>query len=106
MSDEIKRLVDHFNSFIATSNTNKTFSAQEFVAYMEPVFAQCGYREKPAPDKQLKILIVRDDAAGDFILFSPFLRESFFRQSAQGEDFVPEVSPPAVPRQNRSLFLS
>ena len=58
MSDEIKRLVDHFNSFIATSNTNKTFSAQEFVAYMEPVFAQCGYREKPAPDKQLKILIL------------------------------------------------
>ena len=75
MSDEIKRLVDHFNSFIATSNTNKTFSAQEFVAYMEPVFAQCGYREKPAPDKQLKILIVRDDAAGDFVLFSPVIRE-------------------------------
>lgn len=42
-------------------------------ACMEPIFQEEGFRKEPegAPS----IVVLRDDAAGDFVLFSPFLRE-------------------------------
>lgn len=53
----------------------KRFRPAELKEFMEPVFREAGYRQPPNREKEPKILIIRDDAAGDFVLFSPFLRE-------------------------------
>ena len=49
--------------------------AQRLKDTMEPVWRKCGYRAALSIGERQRILVVRDDAAGDFILFSPFLRE-------------------------------
>lgn len=55
----------------------KTFVPAELVAALEPVLQSLGLRQRmrPAAASPARILIVRDDAAGDFVLFSPVLRE-------------------------------
>lgn len=50
------------------------FLGRELFEHMEPIFQQAGLREEPTPKGQ-HVLVVRDDAAGDFVLFSPFMRE-------------------------------
>lgn len=52
-----------------------SFEPKVFVDTLEPVFGELGYRKAPHPKVPPHILVVRDDAAGDFVLFSPFLRE-------------------------------
>lgn len=49
------------------------FVPQDFVAALEPVYRELGYRQRHGGETS--ILIVRDDAAGDFVCFSAFLRE-------------------------------
>ena len=53
-----------------------SFSPAKLKSSMEPVFKAAGYRDLPGADVQPRILIIRDDAAGDFVLFSAFLREA------------------------------
>lgn len=50
------------------------FIPKQLVAHMEPVFKAAGLREEVEIARQ-NILVARDDAAGDFVLFSPFMRE-------------------------------
>lgn len=57
---------------------------------VEPVLARLGCREAQRLDRP-RILIVRDDAAGDFVLFSPFLRE--VRRLYPQAEIVMVVSP-------------
>lgn len=49
------------------------FVPRDFVAALEPLYRELGYRERQGEGQS--ILIVRDDAAGDFVCFSAFLRE-------------------------------
>lgn len=71
----MEALLERFNEFWRKMNKEKKFVAHEFVDFMEPAFAEAGFR-KPRPQGQkAEILIVRDDAAGDFVLFSGVIRE-------------------------------
>ena len=51
------------------------FNLQEFVNFMEPKFAAAGYRETPRVNEKNNILILSDDAVGDFILTTGAIRE-------------------------------
>lgn len=52
------------------------FVPQELVGRMEPIFRELGLRKSPSPAMgKPKILVLRDDAAGDFVLSSAFMRE-------------------------------
>ena len=42
---------------------------------MDNVFQKAGFRNLKSLDEPAEILVIRDDAAGDFVIFSPFLRE-------------------------------
>ena len=64
-------LNDYFKAAIAQKVMKPAFMKE----FLEPVFQKAGYREAVQPGNHPQILVVRDDAAGDFILFSPFLRE-------------------------------
>ena len=53
----------------------KGFSPSGLVAHMDNVFQKAGFRNLKSLDEPAEILVIRDDAAGDFVIFSPFLRE-------------------------------
>lgn len=57
------------------SHRRREFVPQELVEHMEPVFKELGFRQAVRPEEKVNLLVVKDDAAGDFVLFSPFLRE-------------------------------
>lgn len=65
-----KALMDFYESHKGTK-----FIPRQLKEHMEPVFKEVGMRQEQDPKRQQHILVVRDDAAGDFVLFSPFLRE-------------------------------
>ncbi len=57
------------------SHKSKDFVPRELVEHMEPVFREAGFRRELRSGEKTHILVEKDDAAGDFVLFSPFLRE-------------------------------
>lgn len=73
MTEEQKIVYEGLMGFYE-SHKGGNFLGRDLVAYMEPVFARAGLREEVARHDQ-RILVMRDDAAGDFVLFSPFMRE-------------------------------
>ena len=75
MSIDIKMAENAIKSIIKKATEEKKFSPSGMKARMEEVFQKAGFREKKKPGERARILIIRDDAAGDFILFSSFLRE-------------------------------
>lgn len=75
MSIDIKMAENAIKAIIKQATEERKFSPNEMKAKMEDVFQKAGFREKKKPDERARILIIRDDAAGDFVLFSSFLRE-------------------------------
>ncbi len=74
MNEQQKMVYEALMRFYEEHKQGPFISAQ-LVEYMEPVFKAAGLREAlPAGNRQ-HILVMKDDAAGDFVLFSPFLRE-------------------------------
>ena len=71
----MKLLLKKFNAFWKKMNKEGKFVAQDFVDFMEPAFAEAGYRTPRPRREKPEILIIRDDAAGDFVLFSGVIRE-------------------------------
>ena len=66
------------NAIIKQATEEKKFSPALMKAHMEEVFQKAGFREKRKADERPRILIIRDDAAGDFILFSSLqLRKNY-----------------------------
>ena len=51
----------------------KGFAPRELTEALEPLYVSMGFRKRQGDGQSL--LIVRDDAAGDFVCFSAFLRE-------------------------------
>lgn len=74
MDKEIEQVKAVLKSLGEKMGTGK-INVGALVQNMEPVFAGLGFRKGPAKGERPRILVVRDDAAGDFVLFSPFLRE-------------------------------
>ena len=74
MTEEQKKVYEGLMGYYEKYKGGNFIPAQ-LVAYMEPVFEALGMRETVVPGEKQNILVVRDDAAGDFVLFSPFLRE-------------------------------
>lgn len=74
MTDEQQRIYQALMDYYE-SHKSREFVPQELVEYMEPVFEAAGFRKEAQPGDDVRILMVRDDAAGDFVLFSPFMRE-------------------------------
>ena len=75
MPADIKMAENAITAIIKKATEEKQFSPSAMKAQMEEVFKKAGFREKRKADERPRILIIRDDAAGDFILFSSFLRE-------------------------------
>lgn len=78
MTEEQKQVYEALMAYHGAHKGDTQFVASDFVAHMEPVFQRNGFRYERGPgawDRRSRILVLRDDAAGDFILFSPFLRE-------------------------------
>ncbi len=73
MTEEQKLVYNGLMSFYE-SHKDGPFVARELVAHMEPIFQKAGLRGEVSPRSQ-HILSMRDDAAGDFVLASPFIRE-------------------------------
>lgn len=71
MTEEQKIVYEGLMSFYE-AHKEGNFSSREMIAHMEPVFKRAGLREN---NPRSSILLLRDDAAGDFVLFSPFMRE-------------------------------
>ena len=87
----MKQLLERFNSYWQKMNKEGKFVAKEFVEFMEPAFEQAGFRKPRSRKEKPEILVVRDDAAGDFVLFSGFLRE--LRRIYPGAHITLVVSP-------------
>ena len=74
MTEVQKKIYQALMAFYETHKQGE-FVARELVEHMEPVFREAGFRKESRPGDSQHILVLRDDAAGDFVLFSPFLRE-------------------------------
>lgn len=74
MTEEQKKIYEALMAY-CESHKGRPFVPQELVDHMEPVFKEAGFRGEASPYEGQRILVVKDDAAGDFVLFSPFLRE-------------------------------
>ena len=74
MTEEQRKVHEGLMAYYAAHKGGQ-FVPAELVQQMEPVFRETGYREPPAKGRRPHILILRDDAAGDFVLSSAFLRE-------------------------------
>ena len=74
MTEEQKKIYEALMAY-CESHKDRPFVPRELVAHMEPVFKEMGFRGEALPEERHRILAVKDDAAGDFVLFSPFLRE-------------------------------
>ena len=75
MTEEQKKVYEGLMSFYEEHKDDKNFVGKQLVEKMEPIFKELGFREAIEPAEKQNILVMRDDAAGDFVLFSPFLRE-------------------------------
>ena len=75
MTGEQQKVYDALMAYYESHHRGKNFLAKDFVAHMEPIFREIGCRQAPEPGHRPRILVLRDDAAGDFILASAFLRE-------------------------------
>lgn len=75
MMKDIQKVKTALHAYAARMAAEGKFRAVDFVAYMEPVFREAGFRATKPAGEIRKILLVRDDAAGDFVLFSPVIRE-------------------------------
>lgn len=87
----MKQLLKRFDTYWQKMNKEGKFVAKDFVKYMEPAFVKAGYRTPRKREDKPEILVVRDDAAGDFVLFSGFLRE--LRRVYPGAHITLVVSP-------------
>ncbi|MBQ9406342.1 MAG: glycosyltransferase family 9 protein [Desulfovibrio sp.] len=76
MTEEQQKVLDGLLAF-AQEHRNGEFSGQALADKMEPIFQELGFRKElePAAAAKQKILVLRDDAAGDFVLSSAFHRE-------------------------------
>lgn len=75
MTEEQQKVLNALMSYYEAHKGEKRFYAKTLVEHMEPVFTELGFRKEIEPGTQPKILVLRDDAAGDFVLGSAFLRE-------------------------------
>ena len=74
MTEEQKKIYEALMSFYE-AHKGQLFMPSQLVEHMEPIFREEGFREEKLPGQRQHVLVARDDAAGDFVLFSPFLRE-------------------------------
>lgn len=75
MNEEQQKVYEGLMSFYEEHKHENKFVGKQLVEKMEPIFKELGFRGAAPPAKDQHILVLRDDAAGDFVLFSPFLRE-------------------------------
>ena len=75
MTDEQQNVLNGMMAFYEAHKEERVFSAEAFVRHMEPIFQANGFRREPPLGAQPRILVLRDDAAGDFVLSSAFQRE-------------------------------
>lgn len=75
---DIELVINGLEEFLKIISEKRVFTFEELVNFMEPKFAEAGYREKYSftnPPGQTEILILHDVGAGDFILQSAAIRE-------------------------------
>lgn len=75
--EAVQDLLAQEDAYTRTMLASGQFRAEDLVAALEPAFeaARCRVRPRPGDAWRPRILVLRDDAAGDFVLFSPVLRE-------------------------------
>ena len=75
MTQEQQKVYEGLMGFYEEHKGENKFSGRQLVEKMEPIFQELGFRGDMPPARDQHILVMRDDAAGDFVLSSPFLRE-------------------------------
>ena len=75
MNQEQQKIYDGLMEFYEEHKQENFFSGKQLLEKMEPIFQELGFRENMPQARNQHILVMRDDAAGDFVLSSPFLRE-------------------------------
>lgn len=75
MTEEQQKVYEGLMSFYEEHKHENKFVGRQLVERMEPIFQELGFRGAAPAARDQHILVLRDDAAGDFVLFSPFLRE-------------------------------
>ena len=73
---DLEKARQGLSDYYKMAKSKQAMRPQDVKDFMEPIFVEAGFRQPPAQGQQPKILIIRDDAAGDFVLFSAFLREA------------------------------
>ena len=71
--NDVKKIIEAMEEY-DKQLTGKSFSAVNLRKYFEPIFKEKGYRNYFSENIE-RILIVFDGGVGDFIMFSPVLRE-------------------------------
>ncbi len=75
MTNEQQKIYEGLMAYREAHKQEQGFVAKELVSHMEPIFRENGFRRDMNPAARQHILVLRDDAAGDFVLSSAFLRE-------------------------------
>lgn len=72
---DIKKASEKLRSYLDKIFAENTFDPADMRKYMDGVFTECGFRALRGSQSAPEILVVRNDAAGDFVLFTGLLRE-------------------------------
>ncbi|MBE6102687.1 MAG: glycosyltransferase family 9 protein [Selenomonas ruminantium] len=75
VTEERQNILSAVRGYQEAHKEDKVFVAKDLVETLEPLFERYGYRRRKGPREVQRILVLRDDAAGDFVLNSPFMRE-------------------------------
>ena len=75
--DGAARVVEGFEEYIRHIEETREFKAVEMMDWMEPIFAEEGYRRTPdgKNPSASNIVILHESAAGDFLSMTPMIRE-------------------------------
>ena len=68
------KIYDSLAAFGQHIKLTRQLSVEDFLQRMEPVFTQCGCRQEFSPSAP-RILVIHNGGVGDFVLFTPCLRE-------------------------------
>ena len=71
----IESVISALEKYLQHIIETKNFNIQDFVNFMEPIFAQAGYRDKKISSKENVLIILDAHGVGDFLWKTGILRE-------------------------------
>ena len=72
---DIQTVIDALKIYVDNVEKTNHCNLQEFINFMEPIFSESGYRNKPKLGEKINVMIIHDAGVGDFVLQSGAIRE-------------------------------